>query len=77
MVAVYCCGWQYQLLLLGSGSVGSAPDQRAQQLLDSIQGVRNGEGFKDASSQEPESRIGAEILEIQSPTSIRVGSVPR
>ena len=65
-----------KLLLLGSGSVGSAPDQRAQQLLDSIQGVRNGEGFKDASSQEPESRIGAEILEIQSPTSIRAWISP-
>ena len=65
-----------QLLLLGSGSVGSAPDQRAQQLLDSIQGVRNGEGFKDAAPQEPESRIGAEILEIQSPTSIRAWISP-
>ena len=65
-----------QLLPLGSGSVASAPDQRAQQLLDSIQGVRNGEGFKDAAPQEPESRIGAEILEIQSPTSIRAWISP-
>ena len=64
-----------QLSFCTTVAVGT-PDDRFQQLLDSIQGVRNGEGFKDAAPQEPESRIGAEILEIQSPTSIRAWISP-
>ena len=65
-----------QSLLLGAGPVASAPDERVQQLLESVQNVRNGESFKDAAPQQPESRIGAEILEIQSPTSIRAWISP-
>ena len=65
-----------QSLLLGAGPVASAPDERLQQLLESVQSLRNGESAKDAAPREPESRIGAEILEIQSPTSIRAWVSP-
>lgn len=65
-----------QSLVLWAGTVAGAPDELFHQLMEGIQGVRNGENFKDAAPQEPESRIGAEILEIQSPTSIRAWISP-
>ena len=50
----------------GVGFCGQRSGPARAATVDSIQRVRNGEGFKDAAAQEPESRIGAEIPEIQS-----------
>lgn len=63
------------LLMWACAGVGS-PDERFQKVLATLQTVRSIESPKADASQKPEPRIGAEILEIQSPISIRAWISP-
>ena len=54
----------------------SSPSERFEQLLESIRAQRTGNGEQPSQPSQEEDRIGAEILEIQSPTSIRAWISP-
>ena len=54
----------------------SSPSERFEQLLESIRVQRTGNGEQPSQPSQEEERIGAEILEIQSPTSIRAWISP-
>ena len=56
----------------GQGS----PSERFEQLLESIRAQRTGNGEQPSQPSQEEDRIGAEILEIQSPTLIRAWISP-
>jgi len=54
----------------------SSPSERFEQLLESIRAQRTGNGEQPSQPSQEEDRIGAEILEIQSPTLIRAWISP-
>ena len=54
----------------------SSPSERFEQLLESIRVQRTGNGEQPSQPSQEEDRIGAEILEIQSPTLIRAWISP-
>ena len=62
--------------LLCSGIASADSRQRAVELLNTLQMTRVGQGVKPASLELKQPRVGAEILEIQSPTSIRAWISP-
>ena len=64
------------LILLWVPAGYSSPSDRFGQLLESIQAQRTGTGNQSGQPSQEEDRIGAEILEIQSPTSIRAWISP-
>ena len=68
-----------QLILIGllcSGIASADSRQRAVERLNTLQMTRVGQGVKPASLEVKQPRVGAEILEIQSPTSIRAWISP-
>ncbi len=64
------------LILLWVPAGYSSPSERFGQLLESIQAQRTGSGNQSVQPSHEEDRIGAEILEIQSPNSIRAWISP-
>ena len=64
------------LVFLWTPAGQSSPSERFEQLLESISAQRTGNGEQPSQPSQEEDRIGAEILEIQSPTSIRAWISP-
>jgi len=64
------------LVLLWVPAGQSSPSERFEQLLASIRAQRTGNGEQSGQPSQEEDRIGAEILEIQSSTSIRAWISP-